>query len=377
MSAAPPSTHAVPCPKSSPPYNVAIIGYGLSAKIFQIPFLTSPTYNLYGIVQRHPHPSSNPTTDFPGTLVWRTTNEMLADPAVHIVIITTLPDTHFSLAEAALKAGKHVVVEKPFVPTSAEADALAAIARKSGRKLAVYQNRRFDADFLTIQKLIKEDVFGRIVEFETHFDRHTPVSPEGWRQQAGRPGVGQVYDLGTHLLDQVVCLFGMPARVTAFVGNQRSGKEIGGEVLGGEDAFTVLLHYENGLLVTAKAAAISPESEQLRFWVRGEKASFRKCHLDYQEDQLKAGLRPGDASYAVEPESHYGTLTTIKDGSFISKKLTPPSPAATYTEFYRLFAEAIEEDGPVPVSAEEASNVIRVIELAQESSRLFQTVSIS
>jgi len=214
------------------------------------------------------------------------------------------------------------------------------------------------------------------VEFETHFDRHAPVSPESWRQKRGLPGVGQIYDLGTHLLDQVVCLFGMPARVSAFVGNQRNGEMIGGEVVGGEDAFTVLLHYPNGLLVTAKAAAISPESEQLRFWVRGEKASFRKCHLDYQEDQLKDGLRPGDASYAVEPESHYGTLTIIKDGNPVTKKHTPPLPAVTYTEFYRQFAKAIDGDGEVPVTAEEASNVIRLVELAKESSRLWQTLKV-
>jgi predicted dehydrogenase len=263
----------------SPAYNVAIIGYGLSAKIFHIPFLYAPAYRLYGIVQRTPNPASDPAVDFPGTKVWRSTDEMLTDPTVDIVIITTLPDSHFSLAQAALAAGKHVVVEKPFVPTSEEADKLAVIARKSGKKLAVYQNRRWDADFLTVRKLIEDGVLGRIVEFETHFDRHTPVSPEGWRQKSGLPGVGQIYDLGTHLLDQVVYLFGMPAKVTAVIGNQRNAEMIGGESVGGEDAFTVLLHYANGLLVTAKAAAISPASEQLRFWVRGEKAGFRKVSV--------------------------------------------------------------------------------------------------
>ncbi|OCK74728.1 putative NAD binding Rossmann fold oxidoreductase [Lepidopterella palustris CBS 459.81] len=358
----------------SPTYNVAIIGYGLSAKIFHIPFLSSPTFKLYGIVQRTPNPDSDPSKDFPGTKVWRTSDAMLADAAVDIVVVTTLPDSHFSLTKAALEAGKHVIVEKPFVPTSSDGYELCKIAKERGRCLSVYQNRRWDADFLTIAKLIKDGTLGRVVEFETHFDRHSPANPHTWRQRP-LPGVGQVYDLGTHLLDQAVHLFGLPERVTAFVGNQRDGGMVGGESKGGEDAFTVLLHYPDGLLVTAKAACISPESEQLRFWVRGDKGSFRKCHLDVQEDQLKAGLRPGDAEYGVEPESHYGTLTTMTDGGPTSSKL-PTIESATYTEYYRLFAQAIEGKGEVPVSPEDASKVIGLIELAKESSKTWQTMKL-
>lgn len=358
-------------------YNVAVIGYGLSAKIFHIPFLEAPTFKLYGIVQRTAKPDDDPQKDFPGVKIWRLSEEMLADSNVDIVIVTTLPESHFALTKAALEAGKHVVVEKPFVPTSQEADVLARTAKETGKLLTVYQNRRWDADFLTLKKLIKDDMLGRIVEFETHFDRHTPENPQTWRQQA-LPGVGQVYDLGTHLLDQVVHLFGMPERITAFVGNQRTSVIVGGESRGGEDCFTVLLHYGNGLMVTVKAACISPESEQLRFWVRGDKGSYRKYHLDVQEDQLKAGMRPGSdtrSEFGVEPESHYGTLTTITNGTLASSRL-PTIRLATYTEYYRVFAKALEGKGEVPVAAEDASKVIKLIEMAKESSRTWQTLKI-
>lgn len=187
------------------------------------------------------------------------------------MIITTPPDGHFEFAKKSLEAGKHVVVEKPFVPTPAEAGELADISRKTGKKLAVYQNRRWDADFLTLRKIIADGLLGDIAEFETHFDRHRPNPPaESWKNE-DKPAHGTLYDLGTHLIDQVYFQFGMPKKVTAFLENQRRG------VVGGPpDSITVLLHYDGPLLATVKAAVISPEAEQLRYWVRGTKGSFKK-----------------------------------------------------------------------------------------------------
>lgn len=287
---------------SSAPFNVAVIGYGLSAKVFHIPFIQAvPQFKLYGIVQRSPKPDNDASKDFPDAKVYASVEEAYADPEVAVIVITSIPETHFAMTKAALEAGKHVVVEKPFVPTSAEADELIRIAQKAGKLLGVYQNRRYDSDYNTVAKVMQVDkALGDVAEFETHFDRHRPDPPADTWKSVDSPGNGAIYDLGTHLIDQVFHFFGMPQKVTGFIGNQRRG------VTGGSaDSCTVLLHYP-GLLATAKAGVVSCEVEQLRFWVRGTKGSFKKFHLDVQEDQLKAGMRPGDKSYGVDPEDHYG-----------------------------------------------------------------------
>jgi len=156
---------------------------------------------------------------------------------------------------------------------------------------------------VTLSKLVKNGSLGRVVEYETHFDRHRPdgpSDPSSWKAKV-MPASGAIYDLGTHLLDQAVHLFGLPQRVTGFVGSQRENNPSGFA-----DSFTVLFHYDSGLLVTAKAGVVSPEEKQLRFWVRGVKGSFKKYHLDIQEDQLKEGILPGDSAYGLEPSDRYG-----------------------------------------------------------------------
>lgn len=198
---------------------------------------------------------------------------MVKDPAIDVVVVTTTPETHFSLCKLALENLKHVIVEKPYTPTSREASELITIAEKHQRLLTVYQNRRWDTDFLTLLELLKKGTLGRIAEFETHFDRHRPEVPAGggWKTKP-LPGGGAIYDLGTHLVDQVYTTFGMPETITGFVGSQR---ENGPE--GVEDSCTVLLHYhEKGVLATVKAGVVSPEVEQLRYWVRGTKGSYKK-----------------------------------------------------------------------------------------------------
>lgn len=228
--------------------------------------------------------------------------------------------------------------------------------------LVVYQNRRWDSDFLTLKKYLDDGSLGRIVEFETRFDIHQPETPaDDWRAYHAQ-GVGAVYDLGTHLIDQVVFQFGLPKRITGFVGSQRPDN-----TTGLEDSATVLLHYD-GMLVTVKAGVVSPEINQLRFWVRGEKGSFKKFHLDPQEDQLKEGLRPGDMNFGVEPESHHATLTLNKDGKF-SREAVPTVVPPTYLEYYRRLAQALNGDmSRIPVSLEQAVAVIRLVELARQSS---------
>lgn len=265
-----------------------------------------------------------------------------------------------------------VVVEKPFTPTSAEAQELTDLAKSQGVLITVYQNRRWDSDFLTLKKYIENDTLGRIAEFETHFDRHRPDPPaENWKAY-NTPGNGAIYDLGTHLMDQVVHLFGFPQRITAFVGSQRDVNPHGLE-----DSCTVLLHYDSlKMVATVKAGVVSPEVKQLRYWVRGVKGSFKKFYLDPQEEQLrKQGLKPGDEGYGLEPEERYGTLNIVKDGQILSE-VAPTVKPATYAEYYRRLAAALDGDASqIPVSPEQAVGVIRLVELARESSKLGKTLT--
>ena len=258
------------------PFDCAVVGYGLSAKVFHIPLIQAdPDFNLYGIVQRSPKPDDDAGKDHPGIKSWRSVDEVYEDPDVDVVVITSVPGTHFAICKAALEAGKNVVVEKPFVPTAKEADELISIAKKSGKLLTVYQNRRWDSDYLTLLKIIASGALGEIVEFETHFDRHRPEPPPDTWKVKEEPGHGSIYDLGSHLIDQVYHAFGMPKRVTGFVGRQRRRVEGGAP-----DSHTVLLHYEGPMMVTVKAGVVSAEEEQLRYWVRGTKRSFKKvCYV--------------------------------------------------------------------------------------------------
>ncbi|TQB67717.1 hypothetical protein MPDQ_004911 [Monascus purpureus] len=359
---------------ASKTWKLGVIGYGLSAKTFHIPFIEDvPELKLYAVVQRTPKPDDDAEKDHPGIKSYRTAEELIKDEGVDVVVITTGPDSHFELAKAALEAGKHVVCEKPFTPTSKEADELVALAKEKNRLLAVYQNRRFDADYVTASKLVNSGTLGRVVEFETHFDRHRPEEPPAsaskWKNKV-IPGGSAIYDLGTHLLDQAVHLFGKPNRVTGFVGTQRARN-----TSGYEDSFTVLLHYKTGLLVTAKAGVVSPEEEQLRFWIRGEKGSYKKFHLDVQEEQLRTGLKPGDPGYGAEPSDRYGYLTTLKDNKPF-REIYPTTEPPTWTEYYRKLARALSGDGALPASGAEARDIIRLIELVQQSSREGKTLEV-
>lgn len=324
-------------------------------------------------MQRTPKPDDDASKDHPTAKIYHSANDLFADPSVDIVVVTTTPDTHFDFTKAALEAGKHVIVEKPFVPTSAEAQSLIDISTKTGKLICVYQNRRWDTDFLTLKKLIKEDTLGRIVEFNTYFDRYRPEKPTNWKGTLGMDHAGgPVYDLGTHLLDQVHVLFGLPKTVTAFFENQRND---GGEE---PDAITVVLRYgPGGPLVTAKAGSLSIDTEQLRYWVRGTKGSFKKFNWDIQEVQLKAGLKPGDERFGVEDESASGTLVVLEDGHPVGKVQKNVKPE-TYASLYSGFRKAIEGGGEkdVPVKASEARDVLRIIEAAKESAKTGKSVAL-
>lgn len=327
----------------------------------------NPDLTLHSIVQRNPpadpSPGASAPADHPSATHHRAAEPLLSDPAVDIVIVTTPPDTHFALAEAALRAGKHVLVEKPFVPTSAEARRLAEISEETGRLLCVFQNRRWDVDFLTVRRLLDEKKLGdRVVEFETHFDRYRPQAPSGtWKASLGpEKGGGPLYDLGTHLLDQVYVLFGMPRAVYAKMPSQRRD--------GVEDSLTALLSYEDGLLVHVRVGVLSAEKTQLRFWVRGSGGSFRKLGMDPQENHLRAGGSVTDPDFGVDPEP--GTVCVARsDGGFDEEEFTvePAGYGALLEGFVKAVRSGKAED--VPVTAAQAADVLRIVEAIRESTR--------
>jgi predicted dehydrogenase len=346
----------------------------MSAKVFHIPLiLSTPSMHLHSILQRTPTETNSAQKDHPTAKIYSSTETFLADPAIDLVVITTTPDSHFTLCKAALTAGKHVLVEKPFVPTSTEAQTLIETAQKANRFICIYQNRRYDTDFLTFRKLQADGTLGRIAEFETHFDRHKPVRPaDTWKGTLGMSqGGGVLYDLGTHLLDQVVVAFGLPTTVTAIFQSQRQ------DDAPEPDAVTVLLRYANGMLATVKAGVISIETAQLRFWVRGTQGTYMKLHMDVQEDQLKAGRKPGDEGFGIEPDASSGLLTVLESDRPVKRLLKNVEPE-TYGMLYWRFAEAIAkgDEGLVPVKASEARDVLRVIEAAIESDREGRTVEL-
>ncbi|KAH7360706.1 hypothetical protein BKA65DRAFT_449293 [Rhexocercosporidium sp. MPI-PUGE-AT-0058] len=360
---------------ASKTYNVGVIGYGMSAKVFHIPLIqTTPSFTLSAIVQRTPKPTDSASSDHPTAKIYSSATDLFADPSIDIIVITTTPDTHFTFTKSALQAGKHVIVEKPFVPTSAEAGELITLSKETGKLICVYQNRRWDSDFLTVRKLISEGTIGRVVEFETHFDRYKPVKPETWKGTLGMENAGGVvYDLGTHLIDQAYVLFGMPETVTGIFENQRDD---GGEE---PDSITVLLGYGKGKpLVTAKAGVMCVETEQLRYWVRGTKGSFKKFHLDVQEDQLKAGMKPGDEGFGIEGDERAGTLVVLgeegKPKGSVLRNVVPETYGALYEGFARAVAGGGESE--VPVKASEARDVLRIIEAARESAKSGKSVSL-
>ncbi|RSM15007.1 hypothetical protein CEP52_001146 [Fusarium oligoseptatum] len=358
------------------PLRVAIVGYGLAAKVFHIPFIqASPLLELHTIVQRKPTKESSAPGDHPSVAHHTTLDPALQDPAVDLVVITTPPDSHFNLSRLCLQAGKHILVEKPFVPTVEEADQLIRIARENKRLICVYQNRRWDSDFLTVKKLIKDGIFGRIYEVDTHFDYYRPDHFETWRGQLGTTqGGGALFDLGAHLIDQAYTLFGIPSSVYGVLLSQRNGR-IDPEQ---PDSVHAQLNYANGLIVNIRISDMSVESTQRRFWIRGTKASFTKNGRDSQEAQLQAGLAPNAAGFGVEDPANKGQLVCVdKNGEFQQRDYLIEAPK-TYGALYEGFVEAIRSgsEDAVPVPPTEAREVLQIIDAIYRSAKVGQVVDV-
>ena len=344
------------------PINTALCSFGMSGWVFHAPFIVAdPRFKLYAVWERTKNLAKQ---KYPGVKTYRTLEDMLSDDEVELVIVNTPNITHFEYAQKALLAGKHVVVEKPFTVTVDEGKELIQLAQKQNKKLSVYQNRRYDSDYRTIKKVLDEKRLGNLVEAEFHFDRYSEIlSPKPHKEIPG--GTGVLYDLGSHLIDQALQLFGMPEAVFADIRIVRPISKV-------NDYFDLLLYYPN-LRVRIKSSLVVREPLP-GYILHGSKGSFIKAKTNIQEESLQFGKVPGKSDWGIEPESERGLLHTEKDGKQIKEYIQ--SEKGNYGDYYDGIYEAIRNNKPVPVKAEDGVNVIKIIEAVTKSNQLKKVVEL-
>ena len=348
--------------------NTGIIGFGVGGNTFHAPLIdTTEGFKISKIRARKDSEVNLAKQRYPGTIITDNSDDIINDADIELLVITTPNSSHHSLAKQALLAGKNVVVDKPVTITSADADDLIKTSKEQNKILSVYHNRRYDSDFATVQKLLKANLLGRLVEFENHYDRfRNYLKPGSWREK-DEPGAGILYDLGSHLIDQPLVLFGLPQAITADIRAQREGTKA-------TDNFELILHYP-GLKVTLKAGMLVSQPLP-RYILLGDKGSFVKYGLDVQEAALKAGLTPHTkADWGIEPESVWGNLVTEMNGINFSGKIQ--SEPGDYRNYYVNIYDAITNNKPLDVSPQHARNIIRIIELAMQSNDEKRTIDCS
>ncbi len=364
--------------------NIALVGYGFSASVFHAPIIDAiDDLTLTTVVSSN---AGKVTRDYPDVAVVSDIDEVLKDETIDAVVITTPNDTHYKFAKRALTAGKHVVVEKPFVLHAEEADELVQIAEESGLILSVYQNRRWDSDFLTLKANIADGTLGNIHTYEAHFDRFRPHVRDRWRER-DVPGAGLLYDLGSHLIDQAIHLFGPPKTVSADLMLQRPAAQT-------VDYFHLVLGYDDPLRVILHGGCLVLQTGP-RFAVHGDRGSFFSYGLDPQEAALKQGHKPGSAAWATAADAARAidvAVTTLPtsggeqatsggeqttSGANLPTTTTKVTPIpGSYASYYRVFAAAILHGEAPPVASVDGRETIRVIEAAMRSHAEGRVVSL-
>ncbi|MBS1799002.1 MAG: Gfo/Idh/MocA family oxidoreductase [Acidobacteria bacterium] len=342
---------------------VAVIGFGLAGRVFHAPFVSAvPGLKLEAIVQRR---GDEAAKAYPNARILRSVEEALSDDSIKLIVVGTPNETHYDLAKKALLAGKHVVIDKPFAATSTEARDLIKTAAANKLIVAPFHNRRWDGDFKTVRKIVDSGELGRLVTFESHFDRFRPLPREGTWKESANDANGMLFDLGPHLVDQALALFGAPQSIAACVRRDR-------DTTGIEDAFDITLDYPK-LQAICRATMVAAEPAP-RFLLHGTKGSFIKYGLDPQEPTLVAGgtVPPvGDPrEWLAEPESAWGTLVIAPDpanpGTLTRTKVK--TELGDYRGFYANVRDAILGVAPLAVTSEDGYRVIRLLELARQSS---------
>ncbi|KAM5534911.1 hypothetical protein V8D89_011466 [Ganoderma adspersum] len=379
------------------PIKACVIGVGLGGLTFHVPFILAlpHLFTLHAVMERNPAaPGGKLQARFGeaaanGVIIHRNFDAVLADPDIQLVVISTPSSTHYDLAKQALEAGKHVLVDKPVTAQFSQAQQLATLAKSKNLVLYPFQNRRWDSDFLALKKLLDlpadhPQSLGTLYEFESRFDRFR-VELKGTWKDLPLDANGLVYDLAAHTLDQVLVLFGRPAKLTAFKENIRGigSKEV-------DDAFTIFLHYPprqaaSGLQPTSFTAILrghilSVRSSQVRYVVRGTQGTYLKYGVDVQEDQLKVIPSPADIAqsegYGVEPEEIYGTVESLDAEGKVVKSIWPSTERGQYIKLFENVAAVIRDGAEQVVKWEESAEVVELIELAYKSSAEERTLPV-
>jgi len=345
-----------------PVIRVGILSYGMSGKVFHAPLLrVNPGFVISKIMQRT---GNSALEHYPEVTIVTDIREITNDPMIDLVIVNTPDHTHFDFAKTALEAGKHVVVEKPFVQKTEEGMALIALAEKMGKVLTVYQNRRWEGDFLTIRHIIGQKLLGRLVEYEAHFDRFRNYIRDSWKEKPEN-NTGTLYNLGSHLVDQAIVLFGMPSAIKADLRNQRTGAQV-------DDLFDLSLEYPD-IKVTLKGSYLVREQGP-RYILHGTEGSFIKYGADPQEEALNAGRFPDESDWGREPEEKWGLLNTTLQGLHFRGKIeTWPG---CYQMFYNSLYETLVNGGELSVKPQESLNGIRIIQAAYISQQTQRAVKL-
>ena len=337
---------------------VGLIGFGLAGQAFHAPMIRGiEGMELACILERH---TNNAKARYPEVGIARTFDEMLSDKSVNLIVVATPNDTHFSYTKTALEAGRHVVIDKPMTPTLKEAEELVRIAEQRGLLISVYQDRRWDGAYVTVRKLIQSGVLGTAMEYEARFDRYRlDAKPGAWREVADFPAAGVLWDLGPHLIDGALLLFGEPESIYAAALWQRESAKV-------DDAFDVILQYPRlRATLRARIIAYAPSHHLL---VHGTQGSFVKYGMDPQEEILRSPNYPDGLDWGkhwgLEAEKQWGTLSRVGE---TPRKI--PTERGDYRGFYVNMRDAIEKGAPLEVPPEQFLRTQRALILAHKSSR--------
>ncbi len=338
-----------------------LVGYGLGGKCFHAPFIgTLPQYELTSVVERKAEESRE---RYPQVQVVKSLEDLLKKEEIELVVITTPNETHYPFALQSLVAGKHVVVDKPMTVTSKEALHLIETAKEQQKILSVYQNRRYASDALTIRKVVQQQLLGDIFEFEAQYNRYRPELKHNWKEKP-EGGSGILYDLGPHLIDQALSLFGLPQYITADVRRQRPGTLA-------DDYFDIRLDF--GFTRAILKAGMLIREQGPRYMIHGTKGSFIKYGDDPQDADARAGKMPTDVNWGKEPDEYAGLLHTEIDGEIVRR--TIPSEKGDFGIFYQNLYDTIINGAPLKEKPEQGYNAVKLIELALKSSQEKRTLA--
>lgn len=338
------------------PIKTALLSYGMSGEVFHAPLImANPGFDLVSVVERR---SARSSSHYQDVKIVRSVEEVIDDPEIELIIVNTPNQTHFDFAASAMRAGKHVVVEKPFTVTSDEARELIDISKSTQRMLTVFQNRRFDSDFLTIKRVLREGRLGKLAEVAAHYDRfRNHIEPNTWKEEP-RLGTGILYNLGSHMLDQMVVLFGLPEFVDARIGVQRPGGRV-------DDFYDIRMEYEDKLVIVKSSylvKAIMP-----RYILHGVNGTFVKFGMDPQEQALKEKHSTDDPSWGMEPPDQGGRISLLENGLHVEERVA--SERGDYRLFYDNIFDVIRGGAPLLVRPEESMQIIGLIEACYESNK--------